>query len=380
MRRKQGKVMSKAKVRELLRLREYGYSQTDVANACNMARSTVQDYLKLAAEAGLSYQEALTLSDSELAARLGIGRRERSGDELKIDFVAVHREMSRAGVTLKLLWMEDSHGVGYSTFARLYRKWRKSSKATLRLSYRAGEKLFVDYTGVTVPVVHNGTIIQAQIFVSCFGASDKIYCEATQSQELCHWIGSHERALRFYGGAPEAIIPDNLKSGVTKAFWYEPDVNRTYQDFAEYYQIAVLPARSKKPRDKGKVEKAVQEVERWVLAPLRNRTFYSIAELNAALVPLLEALNNRQMREYGASRSELFEANEKAALKALPMQPYNFATWKKAKVNLDYHVEFDRHRYSVPYWLIHREVEMKVTACFHKVRPPIFIKIGRAFS
>lgn len=362
---KQGKAMPKIKIREIIRLRELGYSQVDIANGCNIARSTAQDYLKLISEAELTLTEAASLSDSELSSRLGLGRQKKGTELSGVDFARIQQELTRPGVTLKLLWEENeaAHRFGYSTFARYFRRWRKASKATLRISYKAGEKLFVDYAGLTIAIRDRdtGTVSDAQIFVSCLGASDLIYCEATLSQELCHWIGSHERALRYYGGAPAALIPDNLKSGVTKAFWYEPDVNRTYQDFAEYYQIAVLPTRSRTPRDKGKVEKAVQEVERWILAPLRDRIFYSVAELNAAIRPLLEALNNRVMRDYAVSRQELFEKNEKQSLKPLPEQPYIFASWKRAKVNLDYHVEFEHHRYSVPYWLIHREVELKVT-------------------
>ena len=357
--------MAKVKIQELIRLKEAGYSQTDIANACHSARSTVQDYLKMIAAAKLVWTEAQGMSEGEIRERLGIGRRVSKDKEAQVNYELIHQEMNRKGVTLKLLWQEsrEVHSLGYSTFARGYRRWRQASKASMRLNYKPGEWMFVDYAGLTVPIVGlvTGIVSEAQVFVSCLGASDKIFCEATPSQELFYWIGSHERALRFYGGATSALVPDNLKCGVTKAFWYEPDLNRTYQDFAEYYHIAVLPARSRKPRDKAKVEKAVQEVERWVLAPLRNQVFHSVAELNEAMKPLLSELNNRIMRDYGASRQELFTQNELPALKPLPEQPYSFAIWKRAKVNLDYHVELDRHRYSVPYWFIHREVEIKAT-------------------
>jgi transposase len=233
----------------------------------------------------------------------------------------------------------------------------------MRQVYQGGDKLFVDYAGQTVAVSdpETGEVKAAQIFVACLGASNYTFAEATPSQALPHWIGSHQRALSFFGGVPACIVPDNLKSGVSDPCRYEPGVNQTYQDFAEHYNVAVLPARPHKPRDKAKVEKAVQEVERQVLAPLRHQSFTSFTALNEAMRPRLEALNGRTMRDYGQSRRRLFETVDQPALKPLPQHPFSLATWKQAKVNLDYHIEVEHHYYSVPYQFVRHEVRVKVS-------------------
>jgi transposase len=216
---------------------------------------------------------------------------------------------------------------------------------------------------MTVPVIHpdTGEVTAAQIFVACLGASNYTYAEATPSQALPHWLGSHQRALNFLGGVPACIVPDNLKSGITDACRYEPGINRSYQDFAAHYQVAVIPARPKAPKDKAKVEKAVQEVERQILAPLRHQHFSSFSELKAAIAVLLKRLNERTMPEYGVSRRELFERVDQPALTPLPHHPFVLATWKRAKVNLDYHIEVEKHYYSVPYWYVRREVTVKIS-------------------
>lgn len=233
----------------------------------------------------------------------------------------------------------------------------------MRQTHKGGEKLFVDYCGQTVPVVapETGEVSQAQVFVACLGANNYTFAEATPSQALPHWLGSHQRALAFLGGVPEAIVPDNLKSGVTDPCRYEPGINRSYQEFASHYQVAILPARPYKPRDKAKVEKAVQEVERQILAPLRHEQFTSMGQLNAAISQGLQRLNGRVMKSYGLSRRALFEQLDRPALKPLPAVPFVFARWKQAKVGRDYHLEVERHYYSVPYWFMGREVSVKVS-------------------
>jgi len=233
----------------------------------------------------------------------------------------------------------------------------------MRQTHQGGDKLFVDYCGQTMPVYDpvSGETQTAQIFVACLGASNYTFAEATPTQSLPHWIGSHERALACFGGVPKAIVPDNLKSGVTDPCRYEPGVNQSYQAFAEHYQVAILPARSKKPRDKSKVEKAVQEVERQILAPLRYQRFTSFTELNAAIQARLEQLNHRLMKSDGCSRRTLFEQVDQPALQPLPTHAFVFARWKPAKVNLDYHWEVDKHYYSVPYWFVRRQVSVKVS-------------------
>jgi transposase len=283
------------------------------------------------------------------------------------DWSLLHTELRKKGVTLRLLWVEyrEAHpdGYGYSQFCALYREWAKHLKPSLRLTHKGGEKVFVDYAGQTVPIVdpHTGEVHPAQIFIGVLGASNYTYAEAHESQDLVNWIGAHVRMFSFLGGVPEIVIPDNLKAGVKHPCRYEPDLNPTYQDLAEHYGTAVIPTRVRKPKDKAKAEVGVQVVERWILARLRNHTFFSLADLNQAIRELLAELNMRPMEHLGRSRRELFEALDQPALKPLPELAYEFAIWKKARVNIDYHVEFDKHYYSVSHTLIHEEVYVRAT-------------------
>ena len=354
------------KFREIIRLHELGYNQSEIAQSCSVARSTVQDYIRRANGKGLRYAELCQLSDSEAQAQLGKGK-PPPVKQPEIDFATVHRELQGKGVTLALLWQEgldqQRWHLSYGHFCRRYRQWSQQQNLSMRQLHQAGEKLFVDYCGQTMSVYDpvSGESQTAQIFVACLGASNYTFAEATPTQTLVHWIGSHERALAFLGGVPKAIVPDNLKSGVTAPCRYEPGVNQSYQAFAEHYQVAILPARAKKPRDKAKVEKAVQEVERQILAPLRHQRFTSFSELNEAMRERLEQLNERVMKSYDCSRRELFEQVDQPALQPLPACPFVFARWKQAKVNLDYHLEVDKHYYSVPYWFVRREVSVKIS-------------------
>ncbi len=363
----QGGLLRMAKFREILRLHELGYSQCAIAQSCAVARSTVQDYIRRATAKNLSYEQLSQLSDSEVKDLLGKGKRKTSEPSETIDFTVVEVELQRKGVTLALLWQEGldkgQWQMSYGTFCRRYNQWRIRQQLSLRQVYKGGEKLFVDYCGLTVPVTdpQTGAVVLAQIFVACLGASNYTYAEATPTQELPHWIGSHQRALAFFGGVPECIVPDNLKSGVTDPCRYEPGINRSYQEFAEHYGVAIVPARPKKPRDKSKVEKAVQEVERQILAPLRDTPFSSFTALNAAIAQGLVRLNEKVMSGYGISRRGLFEQVDQSALKPLPTQPFVFGQWKRAKVNVDYHIEVDKHYYSVPYTLVTQEVQVKVS-------------------
>lgn len=362
--KQQGKLLPMVKFREIIRLHDLGYNQTEIARSCLVARSTVQDYIRRASAKGLSYEQLSQMSDSE--AQILLGKKQTSSVPAKaINFEPVHQELSRKGVTLALLWQEGidkgDWTLSYGQFCRRYNRWKGRQNLSMRQTYKGGEKVFVDYCGLTVPVTHpvTGEVSDAQIFVACLGASNYTFAEATESQTLFHWIGSHQRAFEFFGGVPSGIIPDNLKSGVTDPCRYEPGVNRSYQDFATHYGVAVIPARPKSPRDKSKVENAVQQVERKILAPLRDRQFSSFSDLNEAIRPLLKQLNERTMYAYGISRFELFERVDKPALKPLPKQPFVFATWKQAKVNLDYHIEVEKHYYSVPYWYTKRTVTVK---------------------
>ena len=272
-------------------------------------------------------------------------------------------------MTLQLLWAEyvARHGewaYRYSRFCGRYREWRARQKRSLRQQHRAGEKAFIDYCGPTVPIVdrHTGEIRDAQVFVGVLGASSYTYAEATHTQSLPDWIASHQRMLRFFGGVPELLVPDNLKAAVTRACRYAPKINATYTELAAHYGTAVLPARPYKPRDKAKAEVAVQVVERWILARLRHRTFFSLAELNAAIAELLPALNERPFQGRTESRKDLFEALDRPALKPLPQDDYAYAEWRKAKPGIDYHIEVDKRFYSVPHALVGQVLELRITA------------------
>jgi transposase len=362
--------LSMRKVREVLRLKwECRQSNRAIARSCRLAHSTVGEYLDRARAAGLSWPLPVDLDDDQLEQLLFPPTPSVSTRQIPCpDWSRVHTELRRKGVTLRLLWLEYREdypqGYGYSQFCELYRGWAKRLKTTMRQVHKAGEKVFVDYAGQTVPLTDpdTGEVRSAQIFVAVQGASSYTYAEAQESQELPHWIGGHVRMFAFYGGVNELVVPDNPKVGVTHPCRYEPDLNPTYQDLAQHYGTAVLPARVRKPRDKAKVEVGVQAVENWILARLRDRTFFSLAELNQAIRELLTELNDKPMEDYGRSRRELFELLDRPALKPLPAQPYEFAVWKKARVHIDYHVEFERHYYSVPYALIHQEVELRATA------------------
>lgn len=355
------------KVREILRLKELGYNQGQIAHSCLVARSTVQDYVRRATAMGVSYEQVKGLKDSEAKALLGKGTRKPSNRKKTIDFEPVQRELKRKGVTLSLLWQEGINAgtwsCSYGGFCRRYKQWKGSQNLSMRQEHKAGERMSVDYCGMTLPVYDPITQqeVKAQIFVAVLSASNYTFAEATPSQALPYWLGSHQRALDFFGGVPKMIVPDNLKSGVTDPCRYEPGINHSYQDFAKHYQLAVIPARPKRPKDKPKVEKAVQEVERQILAPLRNERFVSFTQLNQAMTKRLKQLNHRQMRSYGMSRLELFEQVERPELAPLPKTPFVFAIWKEAKVSLDYHIAYERHYYSVPYQQVGHRVRVKAS-------------------
>jgi transposase len=292
------------------------------------------------------------------------------------DWSVVHQELKRKGVTLFLLWQDykaaTPDGFQYSWFCRAYQAWTTKLDLVMRQHHRAGETLFVDYAGQGIPVVNSrtGEVHEAALFIAVLGASNYTYAEATWSQTLPDWIGSHVRAFAALGGVPEVVVPDNLKAAVHRAHRYEPELNRTYADLAHHYGVAVLPARAARPRDKAKVEVGVQVVERWILARLRHHTFFALTAVNAALTPLLVALNQRPFKKLPGSRQRLFESLDRPALRPLPAQPYEYAEWKLARVNIDYHVEVDGHYYSVPYALVKQQLEVRLSAhvveLFHK--------------
>jgi transposase len=357
------------KIRELLRLKfEQGLTNRQIARSCNISRPSVAHYLSRAAEAGIRWPLPENQDDAALERLLfpsgNAGRPTGSAmDRPEPDMPYIHRELRHKHVTLQLLWHEyKDHcpdGLQYSQFCDHYRRWAQKLSVTMRQEYKAGDKLFIDYAGPTIGIMDavTGETRPAHLFVAVLGASNYTYVEAAFSQDLASWIGSHVRALNFVGGVPACLVPDNLKSGVTKACRYEPDINPTYQALASHYGTAVMPARPRRPRDKAKAEVGVQICERWILAALRHRTFFSLRELNAAIAELRDKLNHRKFRKLETTRARLFEELDRPALRALPPEPFALSAIKRVRVNIDYHVEVEGHYYSVPYQFVHEELE-----------------------
>ena len=368
--RKRKKGIRMHTIREILRLSLQGHiPNRDIARSLGISHTVVNRYVRAAKETGLSYDQIENLSETELQAKFTVNRLDRvEGERPQPDWRLVHQELKKKGVTLQLLWQEykDVYPDGYqlSRFYDHYKHWRKKLSVSLRQSHKAGEKMFVDYAGQTVPMIErsSGQILEAQIFVAVLGASNYTYAEATSTQSVPDWIHSHIRAFEYFGGTTQIVVPDNLRSGVSKPCRYEPGVNRTYQEMARHYGIAIIPARVRKPKDKAKVEVGVQIVERWILAALRHRTFFSLQQINEAIFDRLFELNRRPFKKMHGSRLSCFEAIEKGALNPLPPTRYVAADWKKARVNIDYHIELEGHYYSVPYRFVQEEVEIRFTS------------------
>jgi transposase len=328
---------------------------------------TVARYLERAQQAGVSWPLPGDLDEAALDARLFRRPFDPNLVRRDPDFAWVHRELRRPGVTLQLLWHEyveaEPAGYRYSQFCEKYRRWARKLRPSMRQVHRAGEKTFIDYSGKRPSIVNRitGETTAVELFVAVLGASSYVYAEASLSQELPNWVGSHVRMAEFLGGSTEIWVPDNLKSGITTPCPYEPEANRTYADLAEHYGAVVIPARPGHPRDKPKVEVGVQVVQRWILAALRNRTFFSLTELNEAIRDKVRQINDRLMKKLGASRRELFERLDKPALKPLPADRYEMRRWKACGVNIDYHIEVDHNYYSVPHPLFGEDVEARFT-------------------
>ena len=357
-------------IRDVLRLRlEAGLSARRAARSLGVPRSTVQDYCARFRASGLTWPLAVALTDSALEHALFARAITAPTTTRPLpDWALIAQEKKRKGVTLWLLWQEyrqrEPTAYSYSQFALHYRQWRDTIDPVMRQEYRAGERLFVDYAGMTVDIVDatTGAIREAQIFVAALGASNYTFAEATWTQSLPDWIASHVRMVEFFGGVAALIIPDNLKTGVTHASYYAPEINATYADFATHYGTAILPTRVAAPRDKANVETAVQIVERELLAPLRHHRFTSLADLNEALRERLDALNDRPFQKLPGTRRALFEATDRPALRPLPATRYEYAEWRTAKVNIDYHIAVEKHCYSVPYALVRATVDVRLTA------------------
>ena len=358
------------KIREVLRLAlGEELSRRQVSAASGVPLTTVNDYLRRAASAGLKWPLPGELDDAGVEALLYPPTSPSVVTRPVPDWGRVHKELRRKRVTLQLLWMEYREacpdGYGYSQFANLYRQWRGTIDVTMRQSHVAGEKLFVDFPGDTVPVFDRRTgevALRAELFVAVMGASNYLYAEAFPSQELLYWVTAHVHCFEALGGCPAIVVCDNLRPGVTRPHRYEPDVNATFAEMAAHYGVAVIPARACKPRDKAKAESGVLIAGRWIIARLRDRRFCSIGEANAAIAACVAEINARPFQKLDGSRQSLSGLLDRPALGPLPATRYEFATWHKARVNIDYHIVADKHYYSVPYQLARQQVDVRLSA------------------
>jgi transposase len=361
------------KTRELLRLHyELKLGQRQIARSVQISQSTVHDYLARFAQSGLSWPLPEGVGEAELEAAMFPAEPTAepvSGQRTMPDFVHIHKELQQhKHTTLELLWEEyraaHPDGYRYSRFCHYYQQWKQQRDLVMRQEHHPGEKLFVDWAGATIPVhdPETGAVSQAPLFVAVLGTSNYTYAEATRSQELEPWISAHVRAFEFIGGCPKLVVPDNAKTGVTRACRYDPDLNPTYQEMALHYGVGVVPARPYKPRDKAKVEVGVQIAQRWIVAALRHRKFFSLHELNLAIRELLDKLNRRPFQKRAGSRDSLFVELDQPALRPLPAERFDMSAWRQAKVNIDYHIQFDDSFYSVPYTLTGKTVEVRATA------------------
>jgi transposase len=357
-------------VYEVLRLTwDQGLSERMIAQSLGISRPAIAEYVRRAQAAGLSWPFPATCDAGALERLLFPSVSARApATHLVPDWATVHHELKPKGVTLFLLWQDDKaatpEGLQYRWYCQTYRAWASKLDVVMRQTHRAGEKLLVDDAGQSIPVVnrHRGEVHEAVIFVAVLGASSDTYAEATWTQSLPDWIGSHVRTFAALGGVPEIVVPDHLKAAVTRAHRSEPEINRTYTDLAQHDGFAVIPARAAKPRDKAKVDVGVPVVERWMLARLRHHTVFALAEVNAALFPLLSTLHARPFKKLPGSRQELFDTLDRPALRPLPVQPYAYAEWQLARVNIDDHVEVDGHYDSVPYALVRQPLDVRLSA------------------
>ena len=367
--------VSMRKIKEVLRLNYEHVGNREIARRLNISAGSVSNYLARAKAAGLMWPLNDDCPEDKIYSVLFPSENKKITHPLP-NFGKVHQELKRKGVTLMLLWYEyqqqNPGGYSYSRYCELYQSFIGKRNPGMRLTHRAGEKLFVDYSGLTVPWIDKATgeVHRAQIFVAVLGASNYTFVEASTDQSLLSWIQSHIHALEFFGGVPICLVPDNLKSGVTKAHLYDPDINRTYQEMADHYGAAVVPARARAPKDKPKVEVGVQGIQRWILAPLRDITFFSVHDINEAIKPLLKTYNERAFYELEGSRLSQYLEVDKPVLKLLPSKPYIYAEWKKARSGGDYHVAINKHYYSIPHQYIKENIDVRITAttveCFHK--------------
>lgn len=372
---KQG--VSMHKVKEILRLYfEAQLSQHQIARSLQLSSGAVNKYLSLFRVAEINWPLAKDMDETELRTLLRPHIKSIEKNYFEPDYPSIHQELKSKGVTLLLLWQEyeQTHkksAYRYAQFCVKYKNWLKQQKPSMRQIHRAGEKLFIDYCCPTIDIIDpdHGEIRSAAIFVAVLGASKYTYVEATWDQSLPNWVASHVRAFQFFGGVPALLVPDNLKSAVTKACRYEPKINDTYADLATHYGTAVLPARPYKPKDKSHAENSVLITERWILARLRKQTFVGLGELNLAISSLLKELNNRPFKKLPGTRFSQFEELDKPLLKNLPINTYELATFFKTRAYQNYHIKADENYYSVPYKLINQLIQVRLTVntieCFY---------------
>ena len=359
------------KVREVIRLKEEaGLSIRKIARALNISRPAISKYFRKYKTSGLTYQNIKQMSDTEVVKLFeNKPRANERQEKLTEKFEYFTKELKKPGVNLQLLWeeyrLENSDGYSYAQFCRIYRGWRESLKVTMHIEQVAGDKMFVDFTGKKLIITNRitGEQREVEVFIATLGASQVSYVEAVESQKKEDWIKANQDAIWYFGGVPNAIVPDCLKSGVTNGNKYEPDINPEYADFARHYQTTILPARPYHPKDKALVESAVKIIYTRIFAPLRNQVFYSLAELNQSIRELLEIHNNKKFQKMEISRWQLFDETEKEALKPLPTKKYEFKKFLKLKVQFNYHIELreDRHYYSVPYQYVGKRVTVIYT-------------------
>ncbi|MBN1630449.1 MAG: IS21 family transposase [Thermoleophilia bacterium] len=362
--------LSMRNCREILRLHfECGLSNRDVARGLGLSPTTVSHCLIRAAVAGLGWPLPVELDDTSLDALLYPPTKPKRGELVPVDCRYLHQELRRKGVTLLLLWQEykvahPDDGYQYSRFCELYHAYRRQLDPVMRQDHPAGERTFTDFSGDGIPITNpaTGHIWIAPLFVGVLGASSYTYAEAFEDQQERCWIEAHINAFEFYGGVTELCVPDNTKTAVTAPDRYEPKINTAFLEMARHYGIAILPARVRKPRDKAKVENAVLLAQRWILAALRNHTFFSLQEANRAIREKLVELNGRKFQKLEVSRQDLYETLDRPVLRPLPESRYEYAEFIPRTVNIDYHVEIDRHAYSVPYTLVRQQVEVRLTA------------------
>lgn len=358
------------KTTEILRLKyEVGMTNRQIARSCGVTHTTVSNYLDRVEQAGLVWPLSDEMDEGRLHALLFPDRVvQPQSSRVMPDMGHIHKELSRKHVTRRLLWeeyrVEHPSGYSYTQFCEHYKRWKAPLEVTLRQNHIAGEKTFVDWAGQTLTWIDAGTgePQPAYLFVAILGASNYTFAESFPNQQLSHWIEAHVHAFEFYGGVSRLVVPDNTKTAVNKACYYEPEVHPTYEEMARHYGTAVLPTRTYAPRDKSKVESAVLNAERRIIAALRDHTFFSVAQINTAIKGCLKDLNLRPFQKMKGCRLELFKELDQPALLSLPPRRYELGAWRKAKANIDYHVQVDWHRYSVPYTLTLREVEVRLSA------------------